>query len=46
MVGRETEDVASGPGLGKRPTRLSRAADSELAAGLDSVGLVAASREP
>jgi hypothetical protein len=46
IVGGATEDVDSGPGLGKRPTRLSRAADSELAAGFGSVGLVAASRDP
>jgi hypothetical protein len=46
IVGSDTEDADSGPGLGKRPTRLSRAADNELAAGFDSVGLVAASRDP
>jgi hypothetical protein len=41
-----TSGGASGPGLGKRPTRSSRAADRELAAGFCStVGLVAASRD-
>jgi hypothetical protein len=46
IVGGDTEDAESGPGLGNLPTRSSRAADSEFAAGLVSVGLVAASSDP